>query len=211
MNRDYVGILIFGAVLVLLAAGAYYYFFGFDRSTNSVSTPSGSTGNTNSTEWKTYANEELAFSISYRSDFPLDESYTYDLLGSGKELSGVSFTVPQSFVQGTNLSADTKLSVEVAKNSASCRDQDFLETIQSRERVDEEGAVYDVLRGGGAAAGNLYEEIVYRLPNCYAIRYFIHTTNIGNYPAGTVREHDRRQLFEIFDRMRHSYEAYFKG
>jgi hypothetical protein len=39
---------------------------------------------------------------------------------------------------------------------------------------------------------------------CTAVRYFLHSTNIGNYPEGAVREFDRAGLRAAFDAVRNS-------
>jgi len=44
------------------------------------------------------------------------------------------------------------------------------------------------------AAGNRYEEQVWALKDsspCFAVRYFIHSTVVENYPEGTVIEFDK--------------------
>lgn len=54
-------------------------------------------------------------------------------------------------------------------------------------------------QAAGAGAGNIYEQEIYRvaLNNiCYEAIYFIHYSNIGNYPAGAVTEFDRNTLMK---------------
>jgi hypothetical protein len=60
-------------------------------------------------------------------------------------------------------------------------------------------------RAEGAGAGNFYQQEIYRMVNnnvCYEVIYYIHSTNIGNYPPGTVTEFDRdtilQQLYGVF-------------
>ena len=51
----------------------------------------------------------------------------------------------------------------------------------------------------GAGAGNYYQQEIYRMVNkkvCYEAIYFIHSTNIGNYPPGVVTEFDRNALMQ---------------
>ncbi len=53
----------------------------------------------------------------------------------------------------------------------------------------------------GAGAGNYYEQEIYRVVNknvCHEIIFFIHSTNAGNYPPGTITEFDRDALTQIF-------------
>ena len=54
----------------------------------------------------------------------------------------------------------------------------------------------------GVAAGNNYDEIFYRTvwdKKCFEVVFFIHSTNIGNYPSGTVIEFDRSALLKRFE------------
>ncbi|MBC7879434.1 MAG: hypothetical protein H7Y59_19880 [Anaerolineales bacterium] len=51
----------------------------------------------------------------------------------------------------------------------------------------------------GAGAGNYYQQEIYRTVHknrCYEVIYFMHSTNVGNYPAGTVAEFDRDAILE---------------
>jgi len=51
----------------------------------------------------------------------------------------------------------------------------------------------------GAGAGNYYEQEIYRMVNkniCYEVIYFIHSSNIGNFPPGQVIEFDRDVLMQ---------------
>ncbi|MBI3162720.1 MAG: hypothetical protein HYZ23_09430 [Chloroflexi bacterium] len=57
----------------------------------------------------------------------------------------------------------------------------------------------------GAGAGNLYQQEIYRMANdgvCYEVIYYIHSSNIGNFPPGIVTEFDRnlvvQRLSEVF-------------
>ncbi len=73
--------------------------------------------------------------------------------------------------------------------------------------VTDNGIEYSFASSTSAAAGNLYEEQVYALATsspCTAVRYFIHSSNVGNYPAGAVREFDRAALLAEFDIIRRS-------
>ncbi len=129
-------------------------------------------------------------------------------LGEGKEISGVKFTIPVSITEGTNLSStDTGISIEEISNPAICTPERFMSDPQNVRQVSENGVDYVVADESGAGAGNFYEERVYAIPGtmpCVAIRYFIHSTNVGNYEPGTVAEFDRAALLKEFDKIRHS-------
>jgi hypothetical protein len=66
---------------------------------------------------------------------------------------------------------------------------------------------YSLATTSGAGAGNFYEEWVFALASsspCTAVRYFIHSGNIGNYPTGAVTEFDHAALIKDFDSIRRS-------
>ncbi len=66
---------------------------------------------------------------------------------------------------------------------------------------------YSLATSSNAGAGNVYDEVVYALPGskpCTAVRYQIHSTNIGNYPEGTVTEYNQAALLEEFNKIRRS-------
>ena len=144
----------------------------------------------------------------YPQDFTLNESYAYTGVPN-KPISGVKLTIPAKMATGTNLGADTGLSVESLPRARSCTGDIYLLDNVRAENVVENGIEYSVASTSDAGAGNFYEETVYALPGskpCTAVRYFIHTTNIGNYPEGTVREYDRGALLADFDKIRWSLE-----
>ncbi len=163
----------------------------------------------NAIETRTYNSSKHGFTFEYPNGWSVDESYTYDLLGPKEPMiPGVKLSVPNTLTQGTNLSpSQTGISIEVMPNMPSCTAYPFL--IQPASVVNQtlNGTVYSVASSTGAGAGNLYEEFVYALPNtkpCIAIRYFIHSTNVANYPEGTVKEYDRAGLLKVFDAIRDS-------
>lgn len=60
----------------------------------------------------------------------------------------------------------------------------------------------------GAAAGNHYEERVYRTMHeslCLELRETMHTTNIGNYDPGTVTEIDEKPIWDILEAVASSF------
>lgn len=53
-----------------------------------------------------------------------------------------------------------------------------------------------------AGAGNIYNQYIYRIVNkgvCYEVIYFIHSSNIGNFPPGVVKEFDINTLLQKFN------------
>lgn len=157
--------------------------------------------------WHTLASSTLGYSIRYPEGYTLDTSYVYDQLGPGSEIGGIKFIIPKSRAQGTNLSgADTGVSIEVMPYADTCTADRFLADAKA-SKFSDGGTDYSVAHRTGAAAGNIYDETVYALVGsnpCLAVRYFIHSGNIANYPPGAVREFDKAALIQEFDTIRRS-------
>ncbi|MDD5738961.1 MAG: MliC family protein [Candidatus Pacebacteria bacterium] len=157
-----------------------------------------------------YASSTLGFSIRYPLGYTIDTSYVYQELGPGKDINGVKFIIPVEMATGTNLSGfDTGISVETIPNSVDCNASLFLDLGNSgapAETIDND-VQYSVATSTGAGAGNFYEETVWAIRDtnpCVAVRYFIHSTNIDNYPEGAVKEFNHQALIDQFDAVRKS-------
>jgi membrane-bound inhibitor of C-type lysozyme len=158
------------------------------------------------TDTKTYAYVPLGISIKYPFDYSLDESYMYQGLGE-EGIPGVKVSVSSKETNGTNLSGDSGVSIEYIPNASSCSASLFLYGAPHAMSVTDGGVEYSVASASDAGAGNLYEEKVYALKGqnpCIAVRYFIHSTQIANYPAGTKTEFNRAELLAQFDAIRRS-------
>jgi membrane-bound inhibitor of C-type lysozyme len=159
--------------------------------------------------WSTYASSSLGYSMRYPSDYTLNTNYINQTLGPGKNIKGVQVVIQASMATGTNLSSDSGVSVERLPGIASCSADLFLgdSKVGSSTLVTDNGIEYSVGKSSGAGAGNLYNETVYALPGtspCIAVRYYIHSTQLGNYPAGTVQAFDQVELLKQFDGIRQS-------
>jgi len=157
---------------------------------------------------KVYLDGTVGFSIRYPTDYSIDISYKYQALGPGKDISGVKFTIPSSLAIGTNLSSfDTGVSVEIIPAVQDCNAGLFLDGNTNVQTITDNGSEYSFASTTQGAAGNRYEEEVWAIPGtnpCIAVRCFIHSTNIGNYPEGTVSEFDRTTFISQFDKIRQS-------
>lgn len=148
---------------------------------------------------------EEGFSIRYPAGYTVNPDYVDTQFGPGKEIGGVSFTIPESLTTGTNLATDTYISVEEIPQSQQCSASMFLPDSVTSQNQTDNGVAYSVASFTGAAAGNRYDETVYALPDtnpCIAVRYLIHYGVIENYPAGTVQEFDKQALLNQFDSIR---------
>lgn len=153
-----------------------------------------------------YEDSSKGFSIRYPSGYMPDASYRYQELGPGKEIGGVKFTIPASAARGTNLGADSYVSVEEIPGAQDCSPAVFFDDPSAQaSAVTDNGTDYSVASTIGAGAGNRYEETVYAVPGtdpCIAVRYFVHYGVIENYPAGAVRQFDHAALVSQFDTIR---------
>ncbi len=167
-----------------------------------------------------FASTSLGYSVRYPVGYTVNTSYTYayqELNVPGKTIYGTKFTIPSAkgagtnLLSGTNLSSDSGVSIEtLPAGASSCTADQFLENglrLGSTTVLTDNGVTYSVAKGGDAGAGNLYSEYLYAIPGtvpCTAVRYFIHSTQLGDYPPGTVTAFDKAALLKEFDGIRHS-------
>src|SRR3989344_4797153 len=187
-----------GVVVVAIVATAGYYVWQFYGAATPPQIPTSEIPTTN-----TYATS--TFSITYPSTYAVNDSYTYDQF-EGKPIAGVKFMIPEVLASGTNLSSfDTGVSVEWLPRAIHCTGGIYIVPNVKAFELTVGSTTVSVATTTGAAAGNRYEEQVYAVKDskpCTAVRYFIHSTNIGNYPQegeGSVREFDRAALVRSFD------------
>ncbi|MCP4384007.1 MAG: hypothetical protein GY798_21800 [Hyphomicrobiales bacterium] len=156
--------------------------------------------------WRIFASTEFGFSLRYPPGYSVDGGYVYQGLGPGADITGVSFTIPSAMSTGTNLSSDTRLSIETLPEAPDCSADQFLPTgATAPTTLTENGTGYSIASLEDAGAGNLYEEKVYALVGtspCLAVRTFIHSTNLANYDPGTVQPFDEAALNAQFDAIR---------
>lgn len=153
-----------------------------------------------------YASSTMGYSITYPLDFTLVENHIYPF-SSTKSISGFRVQVPNDMATGTNLSGDSYVAVEQLPNARLCTGDIFLKANVKAQNITEAGVAYSVASSSEAAAGNRYEEWLYALKDskpCTGVRYFIHSTAIENYPAGTIVEFNYAALLNEFDQIRRS-------
>lgn len=156
---------------------------------------------------KMYSNLDTGVTVRYPDAFSVDSAYVYDGLGKQKRIAGVAFTIPKSVLEGTNLSADTKVSVEVIPNVPRCSARMFIRDLKKIKPLLDGENSYSFGYTKEQTAGHIYEEDIFAIPEsspCVAVRYFIHSKDIGGYVAGSVKEFDRNDLLTAFDVVRSS-------
>jgi hypothetical protein len=155
---------------------------------------------------KTYVSQK-GFSVAYPQAMRVDDAYTYSL-GNEKEISGTAFFMPLELTTGTNLSSDSRVSVEILPKTETCEIKSFLsQPIETQKPLILNGLTYTVATITDAAAGNRYEETVSLLSNskqCIAVRLFLHTTAIENYDPKTIQQYNADAIMQIYDTLRTS-------
>lgn len=181
-------------------------FFLFRPTTDTISQIPGTSVSTTSDQTagnSAYVNKVFGFQIQPGEGFTTRESYLNQDLGPGREIPGVAFVIPAALSQGTNLSPDSYLSVEKLSD-VDCTPSSFIDSVTTTETVNISGVSFEKAVVGGAGAGNLYEETVYvteKADACFAVREFVHSTQLANYDPGTVKAFDKAKLTKLFDSM----------
>jgi hypothetical protein len=198
MNKIIIGVIV---VVVLLAAALFIWQKGSHGAPPAEPAPPPAPAQPTT---HTYATS--TFSIVYPDGYTADESYAYQGVPN-KPIPGVKFIIPATMATGTNLSTDSGVSVEILPHAKACAGDIFLyENVKSHD-VTVGATVWSLASSSDAGAGNFYEEQVYALKDskpCTAVRYYIHSGNINNYPAGTVTEFNKDALIQSFDSIRDS-------
>ena len=193
---------IIGIVAIILVLGGTLYFLQKNTPTaqpqQQVQSPAVSATST-------YASS--TFSVVYPTDLTVDPAFDNTEVSAAKPINGVKFAFPQAMATGTNLAADTFISVEELPRAKICTGDIYLkQNVKSTKFIDG-NVTYSLATTSSNAAGNIYEEYVYALPGsspCTAVRYFIHSTDIHNYQPGTIQPFDRAKLLNTFDAIRRS-------
>jgi hypothetical protein len=153
-----------------------------------------------------YASTTMKFSLRYPQGFTLQEPYAYTRVSPTKPINGVKFLVPAALAQGTNLAADSGVSVEELPRANACTGDIFLKANVKAQAVA--GAVpFSVATSSEKAGSDSYEEMVFAVTGskpCIAIRYFLHTTSATG-TASTTPAFDRSAVLTAFDSIRASF------
>jgi len=159
--------------------------------------------------WRPFQGQ--GFSISAPPDYAVDPNHDYKAMGPGTGIHGVAFAVPASLATGTNLGADSYIAVETLATPALCVPAQFLSDANPAPSVEQAGRVLKAATSNEGAAGNVYDQTVYTIANgatCIGVRYFVHSTEIGAYPAGTIKPFDRVALTARFDEIRQTLSLF---
>ena len=199
--------LVIGAVILLVVAGGGYLAWEALFADKTPAEEPAPIPQAPVDDRASYASTTMGISLRYPKSYTVNDAYANLSVNPKKPISGVQFTIPMEVATGTNLSSDSGISVEQLPRARNCTADIYIQADVKTHSQTENGILYSVATTSNAAAGNLYEEQVFALSGthpCTAMRYFIHSTNIGNYDAGVVREFNRSALLATFDEIRRS-------
>ena len=158
---------------------------------------------------QTYSNATYGFSFTY----PVGLNFVTPTYANLQD-KVVQVQIPQNQYPNTNFGdAAFAVSASSAKDLADC-----LKKSQTPENGDGfktkttiNGVDFYMTSSSGAGAGNLYESKVYRTVKstggaCIELDETIHTSNIGNFPAGTVTEVDKADVQSKLDSILNSFQ-----
>jgi hypothetical protein len=138
------------------------------------------------------------------------EDFQISFIGNG-DLPGLIISPIEKWYQGTNLSADSFVKVEKSATTESCAWRNFADENDLAGAENKSVAILsnedgvDSVYFTDAGAGNLYEINLFAKTvgeECLGVKYFVHSTNIGNYEPGTVLPFDQQSLYKSFDEIR---------
>lgn len=151
-----------------------------------------------------YINPQRTITLRYSDEFA---PTTYMPAGEfkGAPTLVLEFIRPEFYGPTTNLSESYFLfsAMDDTETVDTCTQPlPQLETITGQKTIN--GYTFTQSEAIGVAAGNIYDQVIYRTISttvCYEVVFYIHSGNIGNYTPGTVVEFDRAKLLQKFEQI----------
>lgn len=152
-----------------------------------------------------------AFGIQYPEDWRVIEGTQAQDVNHYVGTPVVKLATPEGFLLGTNFN---EASVTVSQSSAAADVATCLTKVDSWptplvSQPASNGFSWMVANFTGAAAGNRYDEIAYRLVRdntCVELLTTIHSGNIGNYEPGVVTGFDQTLVADLLEQAVQSFE-----
>ncbi len=166
------------------------------------STPSGDMTST----LQSYRNGTYGFTFTYPSTMEF-VTPSYPLLQD----KIVQLSIPQTGYPKTNFGdAAFSVSASYAKTLSACLAANTPQNSDGfKKEAEINGTTFYFTKGAGAGAGNRYDSTIYRTlvggQTCLELNETIHTTNIANYPSGTVTEIDKNVVQARLDAILNSF------
>lgn len=192
-------ILALGA-LALIAAGCNQNNTGYQNNNNN-------SGQSQAPANQVYANQTYGFQFAYPENFEFVTPTYPNLQDKIVQLQTKANAYPNTNFNDAAFSA----SAQFAKTLQDCLALSLPESANKgfNTKTSINGVDFYMNKGAGAAAGNIYDQTVYRTlkgQNCIELSETIHTGNIGNYPPGQVTEVDKGQIQNQLDSILQSFK-----
>ena len=149
-----------------------------------------------------YENPQQTATLRYSDEFaPVEHMPVGEFKGEPSLV--LEFIRPEFFNPTTNLGEAYFLfsTIVDAGTVANCTQPlPQLEEVSGQETIN--GYAFTKSQAIGVAAGNIYDQVIYRTVYenlCYEAVFYMHSGNIGNYTPGTVVEFDRATLLQKFE------------
>lgn len=194
---------VIGTALIMVVGGIVYFL----QSKARVATPAVESTAQASLQAATSTYATTTFSVVYPANFSVDSNFANNEVSNKKLIGGVKFSIPDTMATGTNLAAETFVSVEQLPRAKICSGDIYLKDNVKSTTVKDGGVNYSFATTSQAAVGATYDEYVYALVGsnpCTAVRYYILTSDMGTYSPGEAKPYDAAALMKIFDDIRHS-------
>jgi len=154
--------------------------------------------------WHSYSSPTLGYSIAYPADWTFEEDGAYSF--SNPTLKGIAIRIPGRMTNGTNLSPNTRLSVETLPGS-NCTPAQFAsktaDPIEGVHSLKADGRSYTAAVSDDPYPGHDDKSYLFVIKGtCMAVRYLVVASDLGAYDPGTVRAFDNRKLMAQFDGIR---------
>jgi membrane-bound inhibitor of C-type lysozyme len=162
-----------------------------------------------------FTDQGNTFTFTYPSQFSVSgggigytTQWMQNVTSSGMILATLS--IPSSFEPHTNFAGATLTVGTSADPSAiaGCL-TDANGATATGTQVSINGTPFTEISYQDAGAGNFYDVISYRTirnSQCYALEYTIHSTDLGNYPSGSVTQFDQSSVDAIMNGIVQSFQ-----
>jgi hypothetical protein len=97
-------------------------------------------------------NAAYGYTVNYPAGYTAIENYKYEAMGPGKTIIGTKLNISPAIATGTNLSADTYISIEQLALTKGCSASMFLSNVMSTTTQIDSGIKYSVAINSEAGA-----------------------------------------------------------
>ncbi|TSC91324.1 MAG: hypothetical protein CEN90_453 [Parcubacteria group bacterium Licking1014_17] len=190
------------AIIILVLLLVVAIFWGLRTKTpTAAGTPTPSVSSTPQDEtsgWQIYRHFNYNIEFKYPPDFAFINPQGYFLQEPIVSLKSAVNKYP-----GTNYSESFfTVSTDSNKDLKCLKGEDGKKLLTDKIGVN--GIEFYKDKRSDAGAGNFYDSTIYRTfrdGTCYEVSLTIHTTNIGNYTPGTVKEIDPKEPMKVLEQM----------